>query len=203
MLSEKGGTGFPFLVFLNEKGDVIAKQRARTVEGFKTTLERLSKRADLAAKASAGSNEAKIDLLMTDMELGGMDFAKASEQAKGLKMTPAQEARWNDFAIDAEFATAIAPLRSRQAPADALTVAGAKLREMKAKGRIPKGDTAPSFWMTLINADLKEDNVEAAEANYAELEKLSEAIPSLKQQVLPGIRKRIDALKNGEPSKNG
>lgn len=38
LLSEKGGTGFPSLFFLDETGDVLLKQGSRTVDAFAETV---------------------------------------------------------------------------------------------------------------------------------------------------------------------
>ncbi len=187
---------------MDADGNVLAKQRARTVAGFKETLERLSKRAEVEKKAAAGNAEAKVDLLIIDLELGAIDFDKAKEQASGLKMTDAQKAAWNQIGIEAESAAALSAGRGRAATPETAAAVAKTLREMKAAGRIPKGDTALNFWFILANAAVTDGDKKAAEEAYAELDKLAERTPAVRQRALPDLRKKIDALGSGGDKKN-
>lgn len=197
LLREKGGTGFPYLVFMDAEGNVLAKQGQRTVAAFEATVDRLAKRSALAKKAEAGDAAAKVDLAICDHELGSIDFAALQERTKGLSLTDAQKASIEQFGVEAEVASILNTARARPINPDSPNPMGeipTKLKAMKEKGRIPKGNTATSFWVTLANAAITDGDKKAANEAYSELEKLAEKNPALKQRALPDLRKKIDAL---------
>ena len=71
LLQEKGGGGFPYLAFLDDKGEVIAAHDGpRTLEAFRSTAGTVREYRDLLEKAESGDAEAKTALFFCRIDLG-------------------------------------------------------------------------------------------------------------------------------------
>ena len=66
LLSEKGGRGFPFLVFMDAEGDVITPQGYDkfTVEGFQETLDKVNDLFRLEKLVEGGDKSAETPLFI-------------------------------------------------------------------------------------------------------------------------------------------
>ena len=66
LLAKKGGQGFPYLVFLDAEGEVIAAHEGeQTVAGFREGLGKARAFLDLRKKAEAGDKAARFQVLET------------------------------------------------------------------------------------------------------------------------------------------
>lgn len=105
MLGKKGGTGFPYLVFLDADGEIISKyQGNRSVDSFKQTGEKAKAFASTRAKAEKGDRKAKIEFLTLLGETGSSNYTKAKELAAGLgDLQGADRKRVNDALFNIEY----------------------------------------------------------------------------------------------------
>lgn len=80
LLEEKGGEGWPYLVFMDPEGNVVAvHEEDRTPVEFGKTGEKAKAYLRLKEKADKGDKSAQIDLLITQLSLGQL---KADEIGK-------------------------------------------------------------------------------------------------------------------------
>lgn len=96
MLEEKGGRGFPFLVFLDSEGNVILEHTGdRSPEGFEKSGARVLEYVDLKKKADGGDKAAREKLVWVELDLGRLKAAEAEKRLKELKakITPEQRGR--------------------------------------------------------------------------------------------------------------
>ncbi len=67
---EKGGNGFPTLIFLDADGKVQARQQKRSVEGFASTLASLNELDKRASQANAKEPKVANGLFLSRLHLG-------------------------------------------------------------------------------------------------------------------------------------
>jgi hypothetical protein len=77
---------------MDEKGDVLVTQGARSVAGFEATLGKLTRLMDLRAKAATGDAGAQIDLALAEGDLDLIPFEEVQKRIEGKKLTDAQKA---------------------------------------------------------------------------------------------------------------
>ncbi len=95
LLAEKGGTGFPTLVFMDPDGNVIARHLGpRSVEGFTKTAEEARKNLDLKRKAEAGDPKAQVEWFLTELRMGAFDPKAARSRLNELLERAGGEAPW-------------------------------------------------------------------------------------------------------------
>jgi hypothetical protein len=144
---EKGGSGFPFLVFMDAEGNVVAKQGERTVAGFQVRLAACKAYLELAAKHKAGDESVAADLLIARIELDQVDFAAAKQEAETLgRVDAAKQKKIDGLLLDLEVFSIV---RSARAPA-AAKESGAKFLEMMKAGRVPTGPIARNFYAWIL-----------------------------------------------------
>lgn len=86
LLSRKGGTGFPTLMFLDAEGRILQTHSGpRTVKGFEDSLESVQAFLDLVARAEGGDAGAATDVLIRQLELEWFDFEEARTRAEALE----------------------------------------------------------------------------------------------------------------------
>ena len=190
LLKEKGGTGFPSLFWMDADGNVLARQGERSVEGFTKTLKNLKAHADLKAKAAKGDRAATVDLLVSEIELGKLDFDAASKQAKGLgELTNEQKARIDGLLLGLE----VSKLASARTP-DARAAASKQMLGMMKEGRIPTGNAARLFYSMVLTAAEAEKDAKAFEQAMEGIKQLV-GDDARAKPMLDSMQKRLDKLK--------
>jgi hypothetical protein len=183
LLQKKGGNGFPYIVILDDSGNVVAKHAgARTIEGFEKSLAKANEFFALKAKAEGGDADAAIEVFLAQVEMGHFKPAEAREKAKSLKgLTAEQAEKVATMATDLEIAEIISSARS-QADLPAL---GKKLAALAAEGKVSKKD-AVNQWFFI--------SAHAKEAKDAKL--LGQAIEELKKEQArnPRLKQLVDQL---------
>lgn len=103
-MSEKGGTGFPTLMFLDAEGRRLMRHMGpRTTKGFEGSLEEVQEFQALMAKAEAGDAKAATELLIRQLQLEWFDFEEAQERAAALeKVSKKQQEEITQLLIDTE-----------------------------------------------------------------------------------------------------
>lgn len=169
LLREKGGRGFPYLVFMDAEGEVTAKQGERTVAGFQATLSALSAIADLQKKATAGDKVATVDLLLAEMTLGRLDSAAAKARAEKLGALDGERKQKLDSAlIGLEVEDMMAGARTREAAAEMAEKCLAMLKD----GRVPTGRVARTFYLQAMSAAEKAKDAKTYETALGAVEKM-------------------------------
>jgi len=97
LLEEKGGQGFPHIVFMDAEGNVLAvHEQDRTAAAFAKTGEKAKAFVVLKEKADKGDKSAKVELILVQLELGKLKPADAEKQLKEAgELTKEQRARFD------------------------------------------------------------------------------------------------------------
>lgn len=157
LLRDKGGRGFPHLVFLDAEGNVLATQGDRSVAGFRKTQAAIGAYDALSKKLAAGDKAVAADLLLAGIDLGKVKFEEAKATAGGLGKLNAETQKKVDVALlNLEVADAMSTVRSQEAAIEA----GKKFATMLDAGRVPEGNAARNFFMMILQA--KEAEKDAA-----------------------------------------
>ncbi len=161
LLAEKGGRGFPHLVFLDAEGQVAGVHtdwKNRTADGFAATGKLVKSVPALKAKA-ATDPAADFELFSAQLKLGLLDAAKTKERIAGLKdLTPEQKGVVAGVQANFEVEDAIKTL-PRAATAEQRGELGAKFLEMHKAGRIPSDEMRiQTFYIFIMDhAEAKKD----------------------------------------------
>jgi len=113
MLRQKGGKGFPYLVYLNSQGTFLAQNKGkRGIKLFSDTAKEAraiqDKLDELKQKAAGGDAAAKKELFLLDLKMGALATAEAIEQAReGIDLSNDQkqlvEGKLADLTIAAKY----------------------------------------------------------------------------------------------------
>jgi hypothetical protein len=158
LLEQKGGQGFPHIVFMDAEGNVLATHEGpRTVAGFESTGRMVAGWAEARTKAAAGDAAAKVDVVLYEIELGKTKLEEGREKLKGLgELTEAQKGRLDALETKVKVEEIVQSAHD-QASAEA---AGQKLHELKKAGKkLPEGDPMLRAWWGLLkmHAEKSED----------------------------------------------
>lgn len=189
LLSEKGGTGFPWLVFMNPEGDVIAPHNdARSVAGFRRTLDRATRWSAAKAKADGGDKVARADMLFLETELGRMEVVDLEDALaeEGLEPDEAQRKWLLGLKANQQVDEIMEDLRRSRDEGSRRRLQG-EMAGLRAAGSIPTGYyQRVNFWMLIAE--------HAAAGGDRAL--LKEAIPELRGFLaeIPGLGEPIKAF---------
>lgn len=155
LLREKGGTGFPTLLFLDADGAILAHQGERSVAAFERTASALQELRSLEAKVAAGDTSAAPGIVLAKLELGAYTTRAAAEAALAAagKLDEAAAKRAEGLLLKLEFAEIVAAARKPGAKVDL----GATCAEWLRAGKIPAGDTATFYTSIMTFAEKQRD----------------------------------------------
>lgn len=198
LLGEKGGTGFPTLMFLDEEGGVLGLPAGRSAEAFDAKLgslnEVLQKIADMKAKIAKGEKGLEKELFFLELDLGRFDLKALQAKAKSLKgLTDAQQERLAADILDLQMKEVFNFMRQE----DGLAKAGKILVEIHATGVFPTGRNEGPFWGYSMEYAESVKNVELFEAALNEIERMfgdNERMAPL----LAEKKAALDKMKNGD-----
>ncbi|MCA8973728.1 MAG: hypothetical protein KDC98_03355 [Planctomycetes bacterium] len=192
LLQEKGGRGFPHLVFMDSNGEVLAKQRERSVEAFETTRKACMQFLELDRKAKAGDKSVGADLLIARIEMGSITLAEAKEAEAGLgKVKAEKKARIFELMLDLEVEDAMAGVRTRTQAAEV----GRRFAEMWGQGRAPKkGRPASTFFGLILEAAAQDKDAKLYERALAKYEKVAPQGKN-RERTIERLRKRLDDIR--------
>ncbi len=149
LLGQKGGSGFPHLVFMDETGLVVARQRGpREVADFRKLQEEAQAALQLRDQAKAGDPAAQFAWLVRILELQPLPAAEVAAQVQAIgDLTSDQKSRLDPLLVTNDFKDAMITV-TQDVPTQ--VEAGRKLAAMADTGRIPadKRD-ATNFWGTI------------------------------------------------------
>ena len=159
LLSEKGGPGFPYLVMMDEQGDLLAKHSLMEMPSLDTIGAMIDKSVDfmaLKAKADAGDKTAKIEVQLASIEMAtsyenGKKAFEAAQKLEGFDAVSKDR-------LDLEFNSVLEALPRTDNQEELIRTAGKQLVAMREAGKIPEGPMSLSFWGILMSyAELNHD----------------------------------------------
>ncbi len=189
LLVQKGRTGFPSIVMLDEDGEALAIGGARTIEGFEDTLAQAEQMLALAAKAKAGDAAAAKEVFLKRLEWLAIPFADATATLAKLELDDAEQAQAGSWLLQLEMNDA----RLTKDQQEGLR----KLLRIRSEGRLPDDPRiAATFWrMVSVGAERQKDA--AAFALYVDyLRAQAEKEPRMKS-TLAAAEKKLAALQEG------
>jgi hypothetical protein len=152
LLDDKGGRGFPYIVFMDDEGQVIAVQpgRERTVEGFQKTLAGDVKRfMDLRAKALSGDAAAQIDFALLKGELGWVPFEDLKKQLDGKELSDAQRQQLRALEANALLAEVAKELAAAKSD-DGFVAPAKRIVDAYAQGLLPSGPERQQQYLSIV-----------------------------------------------------
>ncbi|MHC4958397.1 MAG: hypothetical protein ACYTGN_08465 [Planctomycetota bacterium] len=162
LLNEVGGRGFPSFFIMEGDGSVVGQVKGqRSVDTFEKAVNDGKAFVALRAKAQSGDKAAQVDFLLARARIGQVDVDKLQEEAKSLKMTPAQEKEYKGL------------IANKMMNLERTRAVGKAFVAMEKKGFVP-GEEFPraSFYYSIFQyADLEKD-LKLMEHSYAEVEKV-------------------------------
>ena len=182
LLSEKGGGGFPYLTFMDAKGNVIAKhQGPRRVSAFKTTGARAAAFLELVKKAKGGDRPAQIDLLLMRLDLGHLDEKEAKKEAAKIGKMPADKEEKFQVALSG-FAVREILEHLPRSQEQAIKIGGPKFAAMRKAGRpSPEADDLfQPYWIITMLYSEEQKDAETYELALEALKKKYEDSPQAK-----------------------
>lgn len=198
LIGEKGGQGFPYLVYMDETGKVIGKPAGRTVAAFRQgarylTLKRKDKR----------TTEEEIEFLELGLAMGSLDPAKAKEILGTLEISDEQKAKLEQAIKTAEGVAKVKALlsqiKSRQDVQTKGAQIGKQMYELYKEGVRPAPGSRESMAMyqLMVTYGLQEKVVEPARAG---MDALKEALKGNKraQGFLNQMEAQVKALEESK-----
>ncbi|HYE99522.1 MAG TPA: hypothetical protein VEJ18_11455 [Planctomycetota bacterium] len=168
LLQEKGGQGFPHIVFMDADGNVLAEHAGpRTADGFAKTGEAARTFVALREKAAKGDPTAKADLLVQQVKMGHVTADAAEKQAAELTLTPEQKTALEGAVADARVMEIARGVRSNEQAKEA----GKKFLAMHKAGKAGPSseEAAQPYWIMLMMAAEETKDVEAFETGLKTL----------------------------------
>ena len=148
LLKQKGGRGFPTLVFMDAEGNVLAEQGERSVKAFTKTLNSLKAWQAAKQKAAGGVAVAKKELFLAELDLGKLSVADARTHLKELTNLSKDETATVEDRIRGLEVKEI--LEGARTPAD-MAKGAEKLLAMHPAGNVPSGQPGLRVYGVLIS----------------------------------------------------
>jgi hypothetical protein len=160
LLEQKGGQGFPHIVFMDSEGNVLAEHQGdRSAEGFSKTGQKAKEFVSLKAKADKGDKAAKIDFIIVQLSLGQVKAAEAEAKIKEAG-TPTKE---QQAKLDGELVNvSVMDTMKTVDDEESAKAAGKKFYEMEKAGKpAPTGDQSmqPYYILMMKAAEEAKDAV--------------------------------------------
>jgi len=192
LLSEKGGTGFPYLVFMDAEGNVLAKAGDRSVAGFQKTREACLSFLALEKKAKAGDKSVAPDLLIARIEMGQLKFADAKAAVASAGTIDATKKKTIDALVfDLEIQDMASGLRT---PEDRNAV-GKKFAAMMDEGRVPSGPVARrTFYSIILGAAEADNDAKTFEKAFKGMKDALSGLPNT-EKMIERMQQTLDKLK--------
>lgn len=197
LLKEKGGQGFPYLVFMDSEGNVVAKHSgARTVKGFENSGAKAVTYMEVKKKAEGGDKAAKIDLVLAEIDLGKVTLDEGQKKLKELgELSKEQQAKLDGLATNAAVMEVAKPIRRNDK--QGMIDAGKKFAEMKSAGKIPTGDQEiQMFWIFIMDYAESQKDAKLFEEGFTALK--TKFADSINKQWVQTNEERLKKLKESK-----
>lgn len=195
LLSEKGGTGFPTLMFLDAKGRKLAVHRGpRTPGGFEKSLEgEVSEFKELIDDVEGGNTRKAGELFLRQLALEWFTFEEAQKRYEELgKVSSKEKKAIEALLVDTEIRT---HAKAAGRDEEKRRAAGAHFAEMWDAKRLPTGEARQyEFWsMIADHAEAKGDKKLFKNA-LKQFKKSSAGKNPRYRRVLERLEERLDNL---------
>jgi hypothetical protein len=191
LLQEKGGEGFPYLVFMRPSGDVLAVQRDRRVVAFAAKQAACERYLELSARAAEGDETVGVDLLIARIEMGVLTLAEARKAVAALgEIAADRRARIAELLLELEVDETVRQVSTRTQAIDA----GRQFRRMWDEGRVPAGRPALVFFHMILEAAYADRDPALYERALGEFDKAAASSPN-RERMLASLRKRLDEIR--------
>jgi len=172
LLSEKGGNGFPYLVFMDQNGDVLAVHEGkREVDAFSETAKKAQEYVDLKKKADAGDKKAIVEVVFRELRGGRMKLDVADKKLAGIELSDDQKKELEQLRADVEVGDILHAVKTNADVPDA----GKKFAERKKAGKpAPSNEQFVQYYWQFI-------------MTYAEQEK----DPALYEDALKALKEKF------------
>ncbi|HLY12374.1 MAG TPA: thioredoxin family protein [Planctomycetota bacterium] len=181
LLEEKGGTGFPWIVFMDGSGEIIVTHGGPpAVEGFSRTGEKAREYMSLQTKAEKGDAAAKVDFILLQATYFRISIADAEKKLKESgPLTKEQQAAWESAQANVQIREDMRAVRTDEDEA----VLGRKYyaRYKEGKAILPTADFPLQYFSMRVleaseaakDADAYESVLKILKGKYGQLEQLS------------------------------
>ncbi len=197
LLSEKGGTGFPYIVALSPKGDVIAKAPGRSVEAFGKMMASANRFVEIANKAEKTLDD-QLFIFEHQIDMGSLDFASAKTAAAAFEgLNEEQQAKIGAALTNLEITDALGRPKSREEAETLRKTAAVKFVAMLNEGRVPTSDAAfQPFYMVLMQHAQEAGDADLFEKAFGKMREKFESKPRAANWI-KAQQKILDGLKSG------
>ncbi|MDP7062981.1 MAG: hypothetical protein QF489_08655 [Planctomycetota bacterium] len=149
LLREKGGRGFPTLMFLDAEGEILGEPGGRDVASFDKTLGALMAIKDLEKRIAAGEKNLDDDLFMAQLAMGQFKTVKEiEEKAQSFKKLTEEQKSTIAKAIVAKKVEEA--MNNMERGPDGQAKLGKKFKAIYDEGIYPEGDMEGPFWGFLM-----------------------------------------------------
>ena len=198
LLEAKGGEGFPYIIFMDSEGNLLAKHEGeRTGAGFEQTGSKAREFLDLKAKAAKGGPEVKIDFIVAQLELGHIKPGEAEVKLReaGGKPSAEQQKKLDGVLANSEVENL---LRSIKSP-DAKNEAARKLYDRYKAGKAaPTAEPwMPAYWNLILEHAESVKDAAAFEMSLTILKEKYGAVPQA-QKYFQEKEASLKQLKEGK-----
>lgn len=159
MLQEKGGRGFPYVVAMDSKGEVIGQIADRTVAGFRAMTKKAAEYVALAAKEKRTAAE-ELRYVVALHELNKVDVAEARKRVEALEgLDDAGKKERDQFLLVLDIRSAVEGKNPQAMGEEEKIALGKTFHEWWKAGREPtdQGAMQPFFIFMLDYAESAKD----------------------------------------------
>lgn len=186
LLDEKGGGGFPYLVFMDADGNVIVEHEGgRSVDAFTATSDAVVAYSNAKAAAGKGDKAAAVDVILCEMEFGKLGKDEGEAKLKGQKLSADQEKRRKQALYDLD----VKELTDG-------TAAGRRFYEDLKAGKKPSKDALlEDFYTAIMNFGERAKKADVFEAGFKGQKELYDRIHAGNSKIKGWIDNREAVLK--------
>lgn len=193
LLREKGGNAFPYLVFMDAEGEVLAKQGDRSVDALLASAKALKELPALTKRVADGDPKAKIDLFVAELALGRLTFEQATARhAELVNVQKEQEAKILPQLATLEYQQLITAMRDASKRAETQTRILAMFRD----GRTPRGMYELNFLTQVMAAAEQARDADTFAKAFARFEELTKDRKGI-DRAIEQMRQRLEKLRDG------
>ena len=199
LLLKVGGTGFPHVVAMDERGKVLATLKGgRDVDGFEKMMKTAREYTELRAKAEKGDPEARGEFFLRGLKIGEFTSAEARKYYESLKdLSDEQKTQMEGELVGLEVREVLEPVktnRERSKTKELELEAGKKFLEMRKAGRIPsKVEEGGPFFSLILGAAEQAKDIPLFEKA---LEELKERFGNKVRQLVQAKERVLERLKS-------
>jgi len=204
LLTQKGGNGFPHLVFMDADGNVLATHEGdRSLEAFDETAKKAQKGLELRKKAASGDKAALVEVTLMDLEEGHIKLAEAKKKLEGVTLTDEQKKKFAGAEANEDVKAIIEPYdknppQTQQDMEKARREVGEKFAARKKAGKAaPTGEQEWNVYWSLLMGYAEEKKDAALYSDCLDAFKEKYGKEPRAKQALENMQKKLEEMKKG------